>query len=65
MAEREILLLGDEKLYQKCAEIGEGKLDKAVQVVQDLHDTLMAFKKSRFWMSDCSASNRRALSNNL
>ena len=45
MAEREILLLGDEKLYRKCSEVRESQLDEAGQVVQDLHDTLMAFRK--------------------
>lgn len=45
MAERDILLLGNEKLYRQCSEINEDELDKAKQVVADLHDTLMAFRK--------------------
>jgi peptide deformylase len=46
MAVREILLLGNEKLYRTCSEIKDTDLEKARQVVQDLHDTLMHFRKS-------------------
>jgi len=45
MAEREILLLGNDKLYLPCAEIKETELNKAKQVIADLHDTLMAFRR--------------------
>ena len=45
MAERDILLLGNKKLYRMCDEIKETELNKAQQVVHDLHDTLMAFRK--------------------
>ncbi|RQD68582.1 MAG: peptide deformylase [Tindallia sp. MSAO_Bac2] len=45
MAEREILLLGDERLYRVCAKIGRDELNKAKQIVNDLHDTMTAFRK--------------------
>lgn len=45
MAVREILLLGNEKLYRTCLEIKESELEKARQVVNDLHDTLMHFRE--------------------
>ncbi len=45
MAVREILLLGDEKLYRKSQEITETSLEKAKQVVADLHDTIDCFKE--------------------
>ncbi len=39
------MLLGDERLYRVSAEINQHELDKAKQVVNDLHDTIMAFRK--------------------
>ncbi len=44
MAQREILLLGNENLYNVAAKITEDNLEKARQVVNDLHDTIDAFK---------------------
>ncbi|WP_026895820.1 peptide deformylase [Clostridiisalibacter paucivorans] len=46
MAIREILLLGNENLYKKCKEVSEYEIDKAEQIVNDLHDTIMDFRKS-------------------
>ncbi|MFZ5967748.1 MAG: peptide deformylase [Bacillota bacterium] len=45
MAVREILLLGNENLYQASKEISKDELEKARQVVQDLHDTMMNFRE--------------------
>jgi peptide deformylase len=45
MAAREILLLGNEKLYMVCKEVSEDEISKAKQVVEDLHDTMMEFRK--------------------
>lgn len=45
MAAREILLLGNEKLYKVCREISEHEIPKAKQVADDLHDTMMEFRK--------------------
>lgn len=45
MASREILLLGNENLYKVCSEVSQNEIDKAKQVVQDLHDTIMEFRK--------------------
>ncbi len=44
MAVREILILGDEKLYRSTQVIEPKMLDKAKQVVNDLNDTIDAFK---------------------
>ncbi len=44
MAVREILLLGNPKLHQPCDAIYENELESLLPVVQDLHDTLMAFR---------------------
>lgn len=45
MAQREILLLGDESLYEISKEVLEQELDKAKEVVEDLYDTMMNFRK--------------------
>lgn len=45
MALREILLLGDENLYKVSKAVSKDQLDKARQVVKDLHDTMMNFRK--------------------
>lgn len=44
MASREILLLGDERLYEIAREVTPGEFDKARQVVADLHDTIVSFR---------------------
>lgn len=44
MAIREVLLLGNENLYINCKPIEKENLEKAKQVVDDLHDTMMAFR---------------------
>ncbi len=45
MAVREILLLGNENLYEVSKEISEDGLEKAKQIVEDLHDTMMNFRE--------------------
>lgn len=45
MAVREILLLGNENLYNICKEVSKDEIDKAKQIVKDLHDTMMNFRK--------------------
>lgn len=44
MAIREILLLGNENLYEVCKEVLKNEFDKTKQIVEDLHDTMMNFK---------------------
>lgn len=44
MAQREILLLGNGKLYDICREMGKEERVKIEQVVEDLHDTILAFR---------------------
>ena len=46
MAIREILLLGNEKLYKVCKEVSKDEIVKAEQIVEDLHDTIMDFRKT-------------------
>lgn len=45
MAVREILLLGNPKLYELSQPITEGELATVRHTVEDLHDTMMAFKE--------------------
>jgi len=42
---REILLLGDERLYDISEEVEEEELSFIKEVVLDLHDTMMEFRK--------------------
>lgn len=42
---KEILLLGNSKLYQKSSVIEKKEMDSIKEVVVDLHDTLMNFRK--------------------
>lgn len=44
MGVKEILLLGNENLYEICKEVSKDEIDKAKQIVKDLHDTMMNFK---------------------
>ena len=43
MAKREILNLGNPKLYEVCAPVGRDELERLTSTIQDLHDTLTAF----------------------
>ena len=54
MAKREILLLGHENLYKISRSITEDQLKKAKKIINDLHDTIVAFKETipRVSMSD-------------
>ncbi|GFP76164.1 peptide deformylase [Clostridium fungisolvens] len=45
MAVKEIFLLGNEKLYNVSEEIKQEELVEVEEVVKDLHDTLMNFRK--------------------
>ncbi|MBI6871450.1 peptide deformylase [Clostridium aciditolerans] len=45
MAVKEILLLGNEKLYEVCKEVSKDEIDKAKRIVEDLHDTMMNFRE--------------------
>lgn len=42
---RDILLLGDERLYEKSLDISREALPNILEIANDLHDTLMAFRK--------------------
>ncbi|HWQ58638.1 MAG TPA: peptide deformylase [Clostridia bacterium] len=42
---REILLLGDPRLYEKSAAVERDELPALHSVVEDLHDTLFAFRE--------------------
>lgn len=45
MAVREILLLGNEDLYQISREVSKDETEKILQVVTDLHDTMLSFRE--------------------
>ncbi|SHH94693.1 peptide deformylase [Clostridium grantii] len=45
MAAKEILLLGNEKLYNKSEVIKEEELKDIKYIVEDLHDTMMNFRE--------------------
>ena len=45
MAAREILLLGNPKLFEICEPVQETQLEHIRSIIQDLHDTLMAFRQ--------------------
>jgi peptide deformylase len=44
MAVKEILLLGNPKLYESCSPVVQNDLSDVQKVVEDLHDTLMSFR---------------------
>lgn len=43
---KEILLLGNEKLYETSSDIKKEELGEIKEVVDDLHDTLLEFRKN-------------------
>ena len=45
MAVKEILLLGNPKLYESCSVVKKSELKKIKVIVADLHNTLMSFRK--------------------
>jgi peptide deformylase len=49
MAARPILLLGDPRLYERAAPIEEGELPGLRSVIEDLFDTMRAFRDAHGW----------------
>lgn len=49
MAVREVLLLGNPKLYKVSSKVSQKELDELESVIQDLHDTLIAFREDYGW----------------
>jgi peptide deformylase len=45
MAVREILLLGHPKLYEVCEAVSQDEVVKLESTIQDLHDTMMDFRR--------------------
>ncbi len=45
MSVREVLLLGNPKLYEGCAPIEKEKIEGLRPIVDDMHDTLMDFRR--------------------
>ena len=45
MSVREILLLGNPKLYEVCAPVEKKMVESLRPIVQDVHDTLMDFRR--------------------
>jgi peptide deformylase len=47
MSVRQVLLLGNPKLYESCAPVEKDDIERLRPIVQDLHDTLMDFRRKR------------------
>ncbi len=47
MAIREILLLGDERLYKKAKPLSDQDMEKARRISRDLEDTMMNFRREK------------------
>ncbi len=45
MAERDILLLGNPRLYEVCEPVTQGEVKDLLPVVEDLRDTLLSFRR--------------------
>jgi len=45
MTVKDILLLGNPRLYEVSSRVDRAELDKLSSVIQDLHDTMMAFRR--------------------
>lgn len=41
---RDILLLGNRQLYERCEEVQKNEIDDLKNVIKDLHDTLMDYR---------------------
>lgn len=55
MAIREILLLGDPRLYERSTPVTEAELPGLRGVIQDLHDTMTEFQRTHGWGRAISA----------
>jgi peptide deformylase len=49
MAVRDILLLGNPQLHQRCEPVQQSELPAALLIGNDLHDTMMDFRARRGW----------------
>lgn len=49
MAVREILLLGDPRLYETSRPVSEAELPECLAVIEDLHDTMADFQARHGW----------------
>ena len=58
MAAREILLLGNPKLFEMCEPVQEAQLEQISPIIEDLHDTLMAFREK--YKADVLSRHRRS-----
>jgi peptide deformylase len=45
MAIKDILLLGDPKLYEVCKTVSQDEVENLAPIIQDLHDTMMDFRR--------------------
>ena len=45
MSVREVLLLGNPKLYKVCMPVKKAKIESLGPIVEDMHDTLMDFRR--------------------
>lgn len=49
MGVRDILLLGDPRLYEISRPVDESEIDDVLPVIRDLHDTMRAFQDEHGW----------------
>ncbi len=49
MAVRDILLLGNPKLYETSRPVRKDETEHALTVIRDLHDTMLAFQAAHGW----------------
>ena len=42
---RDVLQLGNPQLYEDCEAISQSEVHSLTQIVEDLHDTLCAFRR--------------------
>lgn len=49
MAVRDILLLGDERLYERSTPVERAELPSLRAAIDDLHDTMLAFQRRHGW----------------
>ena len=53
--EKDILLLGDERLYRPCVDVTTQELSCLRGLVEDMHDTLLAFRGRHYFADGITA----------
>ena len=55
MTVRDIILLGDERLYQHSEVVSQNEVASLLPAIRDMHDTMQAFKEQHGWGRAISA----------